>query len=179
MRRALEGHALTVEFRGVGLALRLAVDEGKLAVGPAFAADSDLRIAATPGSLLGMAFARLRGDSDAILPGKVEISGDAELARRMERLLSRFEPDIDEAFARVFGDIAGVQLARLLRRAFAGARDAGAAIARDGADWLVEESRILVARPEMEQFLDDVDAIRERADRLDARVRRVDAAGRA
>jgi len=36
-----------------------------------------------------------------------------------------------------------------------------------------EESRDLVAKPEVENFLDDVDALRERADRLDARVRRL------
>ncbi len=169
----LEGRALAVDFRGTGLALRLAVSGGALRVGPAFEADSDLRVAATPGSLLGMALARLRGDADAVLPGKVEIAGDAELARRVERLLTRFEPDVDEAFARVFGDVAGYQVARLLRGAFAGARAAAGGFARDSADWLVEEGRVLVARAEMEQFLDDVDDVRERGDRLAARVQRI------
>jgi ubiquinone biosynthesis accessory factor UbiJ len=148
-------------------------------VGPAFAGDTDLRVAATPGSLLGMAFARLRGDADATLPGKIEIAGDAELARRLERLVSRFEPDVDQAFARVLGDVAGFQLARALRRGFAFARDSASSLARDTADWLVEERRDLVARGEMEAFLDDVDDLRERGDRLDARVRRLHAASRA
>jgi ubiquinone biosynthesis protein UbiJ len=175
----LNGRAVNVEFRGTGLALRLAVDGERLAVGPAFAGESDLRVAATPGSLLGMAFARLRGDADAVLPGKVEIAGDAELARRLERLATRFEPDIDEAFARAFGDVAGFQIARLFRRGFAFARDSASALARDGADYLVEESRDLIARPEMEQFLDEVDELRERGDRLEARMRRFEAATRA
>ncbi|MEO8011057.1 MAG: SCP2 sterol-binding domain-containing protein [Dokdonella sp.] len=170
---ALDGRAIAADFRGTGLALRVRVNGERLEVGPAFSGDNDLRVSATPGSLLGMAFARLRGDDDAVLPGKVEIAGDAELARRLERLASRFEPDIDEAFTRVFGDVVGFQIARAFRRGFAFARDSASALVRDSADYLVEERRDLIAKPEMEQFLDDVDALRERGDRLEARVQRL------
>ena len=177
---ALDGRALRVDFRGSGLALRLAVDGDRLRVGPAFAGDNQLRVSATPGSLLGMAFARLRGEAGSALPpGSVEIAGDAELARRLERLATRFEPDIDEAFARVFGDVIGFQIARMFRRGFAFARDSTASLVRDTADYLVEESRDLVARPEMEEFLDEVDELRERGDRLDARMQRLATASRA
>jgi ubiquinone biosynthesis protein UbiJ len=127
-----------------------------------------------------MAAARLRGDADAALPpGQVEISGDADLARRIERLASRFEPDFDEAFARAFGDVIGFQLARGFRGALAGVGKSTSRLLRTSVEYLVEESRDLVARPELEQFFDEVDALRERADRLAARVRRIDPAARA
>ncbi|HMM65760.1 MAG TPA: SCP2 sterol-binding domain-containing protein [Dokdonella sp.] len=174
---ALDGRALRVDFRGTGLAMRVAVDGEHLRVGPAFQGDNQLRVSATPGGLLGMAFARLRGDADvAIPPGQVEIAGDAELARRIERLATRFEPDIDEAFARAFGDVVGFQIAKRLRSGLAAARKSAKGLARDTADYLVEESRDLIARPEMEQFLDEVDEVRERGDRLEARVKRLAAA---
>ncbi len=129
--------------------------------------------------MLAMATARLRGDADAALPpGQVEISGDAELARRIERLAARFEPDFDEAFARVFGDVIGFQLARGFRGALAGVRKSTSRLLRTSVEYLVEESRDLVAKPELEQFFDEVDALRERADRLAARVRRIDPAAR-
>lgn len=177
---ALDGRAVRVDFRGSGLAMRMAVDGDRLRVGPAFDGDNHLRVTATPGSLLGMAAARLRGDGDAGLPpGQVEIAGDAELARRLERLATRFEPDIDEAFARVFGDVIGFQIARAFRHGFAFARESASALVRDGADYLVEESRDLIAKPEMEEFLDDVDKLRERGDRLEARIQRLAAARRA
>lgn len=177
---SLDGRAVRVDFRGSGLAMRMAVEGERLRVGPAFAGENHLRVAATPGSLLGMAAARLRGDGDAGLPpGQVEIAGDAELARRLERLATRFEPDIDEAFARVFGDVLGFQIARAFRRGFAFARESASALIHDGADYLVEESRDLVAKPEMEEFLDDVDTLRERGDRLEARIQRLAAAQRA
>lgn len=176
---ALDGRALCIEFKGTGLAMRLAVDGQRLVVGPAFAGDSQLRVKATPASLLGLAFARLRGDGEtAIPPGHVEIAGDAELARRLERLATRFEPDIDEVFARAFGDVIGFQVARGFRRAIGLARRSTSALVRDTADYLVEERRDLIAKPEMEQFLDEVDELRERADRFEARFRRLNAAAR-
>jgi ubiquinone biosynthesis protein UbiJ len=74
---------------------------------------SQLRVAATPGSLLAMLFKR---DDDGISPGKVDIAGDAELARRLEKLASKFAPDFEEAFARTFGDVLGVPLAKAVRK---------------------------------------------------------------
>ncbi|HEX7915951.1 ubiquinone biosynthesis accessory factor UbiJ [Rudaea sp.] len=166
---ALEGRRIGVDLRGTGLAFAISVAGGKLIVGPHSEKSGDLNLRAAPASLL--AFALRRGDDDAVAPGKVEISGDADLARRMEKLMRGFRPDIEEAFAQTFGDIVGVPLARTLQRAFAYARESAHATAQDTAEFLREESRDLVAPAEMETFLDDVDALRERADRLEARVK--------
>ncbi len=165
----LEGRRIGVDLRGSGLALAITVTDGKLAVGPHWEKTSDLTLRAAPTSLL--AFALRRDGDDAVAPGKVDISGDADLARRMEKLLRGYRPDIEEAFAQTFGDIVGVPLARALQRAFAYARESAHAAAQDTAEFLREESRDLVAPTEMDAFLDDVDTLRERADRLEARVK--------
>lgn len=165
---ALEGRRIGVELRGANLALAIGVRDGKLAVGPHWEQPADLNLHASPASLL--AFALRRGEDSPLPPGKVDISGDAELARRMEKLFKGFRPDIEEAFAKTFGDVLGVPLARTLQRAFAWARESAHALVQDSAEYLREESRDLIAPAEMEQFLDDVDGVRERADRLAARV---------
>ena len=165
----LEGRRIGIDLRGSGLALALRVEDARLRVGPHWDAPSDLNLRAAPASLL--AFALRRGDDAPLPPGKVEISGDADLARRLEKLFRNFRPDIEEAFAQTFGDTFGVPLAQGLARAFAWTRESAQALAQDTAEFLREESRDVVAPAEMEQFLDDVDALRERADRLDARVR--------
>lgn len=172
--RRLDGRALSVTFTDTPLALRLAVSGETLEVGPAFGGDSALRVAATPGSLIGLLLRR--GDDAALAPGKVEIAGDAELARRLEKIASGYRPDFEEAFTRVFGDVIGVKLAQGFAAALRFARERGEALLRDGADYLREESRDLVAPGEMDEFLDDVDALRERGDRLDARIARLAAA---
>ncbi len=165
---ALEGQRIGVELRGLVLALAIAVQDGRLRVGPHWEKSSDLNLRAAPASLV--AFALRRGEDSVLPPGKVEISGDAELARRMEKLFRGFQPDIEEAFAKTFGDVLGVPLARTLQRAFEWSRESAKALAQDSAEFLREESRDLIAPAEMDSFLDDVDALRERADRLAARV---------
>lgn len=172
--RRLDGRALSVEFRDTPLALRLQVAGERLEVGPAFAGDSALRVAASPGSLIGLLLRR--GDDGAIAPGKVEIAGDAELARRLEKIASGYRPDFEEAFSRVFGDVIGVKLAQGFAGALRFARERSEALLRDGADYLREESGDLVAPAEMEEFLDDVDSLRERSERLEARLNRLRAA---
>lgn len=172
--RRLDGRALSVEFRNTPLALRLAVSGETLEVGPAFAGDSALRVAATPGSLVAMLLRR--GDDAALAPGKVEIAGDAELARRLEKIASGYRPDFEEAFTRVFGDVLGVKIAQGFAAGLRYARERGEALVRDGADYLREESRDLIAPGEMDEFLDDVDTLRERGERLEARIARLAAA---
>jgi ubiquinone biosynthesis protein UbiJ len=172
--RALDGRAIALTFRDTPLAMRIAVAGERLTIGPVFEGASGLRVTAAPFALLGLALAQ--GRDDTIAPGKIEISGDADLARRFERIAARFAPDFDEAFARAFGDVAGFQIARAVRRTLVGARGASRAFARDTATFLTEESRDLVAKAELDAFLDDVDDVRERADRIEARVRRLAAA---
>jgi ubiquinone biosynthesis protein UbiJ len=167
----LEGRRIGVELRGLNLALSICAHDGKLLVGPHWDAAPDLNVRAAPASLL--AFTLRRGDDAPLPPGKVEISGDAQLARTLEKIARDFRPDFEEAFARTFGDVIGVALARALRTAFAHARESAQALAQDTAEFLREESRDLIAPAEMEQFLDDVDNLRERVDRLAARVQRL------
>jgi ubiquinone biosynthesis protein UbiJ len=168
---ALDGRSVQLHLRGPELALAVTVAEGRLRVGPP-RNDSQLRVAATPGSLLAMA---LRRDEEGAAPGRVEIAGDADLARRLEKLAAKFAPDFEEAFARTFGDVLGVPLARAVRAALAHARDGAAHLSEDAADWLRDEARLAVPRGEVDDFLDGVDALRERSERLEARLARLEA----
>jgi len=166
---AMEGRSVQLHLRGVELALAVTVEQQRLKVGPA-PESSDLRVAATPGSLLSMLFRR-GGD---MAPGKVEIAGDAELARRLEKLASGFAPDFEEAFARTFGDVLGVPLAKAVRSGLSHARETATHLSQDGAAWLRDEARMVLAPGEVEGFLDDVDALRERTERLEARLARLE-----
>jgi ubiquinone biosynthesis protein UbiJ len=170
---ALDGRRVELHLRGPELALAVAVQGERLRVGPPGedAQGGRLKVAASPGSLLAMVLRR--GDDGAAAPGKVEIAGDAELARRLERLASQFAPDFEEAFARSFGEVLGVPLARAVRRVLAHARESASHLAEDGADWLREEARVAVHPAELEGFLDGVDALRERSERLEARLERL------
>src|SRR5690348_13199120 len=165
----LNGRSVQLHLRGPEIALAVTVEDTRLHVGPP-QEESQLRVAATPGSLLAMMFRR---DDDGIAPGKVEIAGDAELARRLEKLAGKFAPDFEEAFARTFGDVLGVPMARAVRNGLAHARDTASHLTEDGADWLRDEVRVAMAPGEVDGFLDGVDELRERSERLESRVQRL------
>ncbi|APG06366.1 sterol-binding protein [Luteibacter rhizovicinus DSM 16549] len=169
---ALDGRSVQVHLSGPELALRISVQKGRLRVGPPEEGGS-LRVTASPGSLLAMA---IRRDDDGVAPGKVDIAGDAELARRLEKLTRHYAPDVEEAFAKTFGDTVGVPLAKAFRDAFAHARETVSHLTEDGADWLRDEGRVAVAPGEADAFLDGVDDVRERTERAEARLARLERA---
>jgi ubiquinone biosynthesis protein UbiJ len=171
----LDGRHVQLHLRGPEIALTVMVNGERLRVGPPEGADATtgrtLRVAATPGSLLAMA---LRRGDDGVAPGQVEIAGDADLARRLQKLASRFAPDFEEAFARSFGDVLGVPLAKAVRKALAHAKSSAGHVLEDGAAWLRDETRMALAPGEVEGFLDGVDHLRERSERLEARLARLE-----
>ena len=165
----LQGRSIQLHLRGPELALSVTVEGQRLKVGPPQDL-SQLRVTASPGSLLAMA---LRRGDEGVSPGKVEIAGDADLARRLEKLASSFQPDFEEAFARSFGDVLGVPLAQAIARGLRHAKESAGHFTEDGADWLRDEARLTPAMGEVDDFLDGVDALRERTERLEARLARL------
>jgi ubiquinone biosynthesis protein UbiJ len=177
--RALDGQrvALALEPLAAGaqpLALQVRVDGERLVVGPVAGDEPDLSVRSTLGGLLAQLPMFRRQDVPAV--GTMKLSGDAELARRLQQLATRFDPDWQQPFAAVFGDVLGVQVANAVAAAFRHARDAGRDLAGTAAEYVTEESRDVVARAELDAFHDDVDALRDDAARLAARVDRLRAA---
>lgn len=168
----LEGRRVRLAMPAPALALSVAVEQGRLRVGPPLPPGEDgLAISATLGAALSQA-SPWRDPAEPPV-GRVAIAGDAELARRVQRLLQQFDPDWDAALAGAFGDVAGHQLGKALRGARRFAREGAAALAQDSADFLVQESRDLVASAEIAHFCDEVDALRDRVERLEIRLRRI------
>lgn len=166
----LEGRRLELALTAPPIALAATVDEGRFRIGPAGGDNpADLSVRTGIGALLSQL---LPGNATAP-GGRITISGDAELARRLQQLVQRFDPDVDEAFTRVFGDVAGVQIARAFKTGLAALRRNAGATVRDVADYLVEEDRSVVGRAEQSALHDDIDALRDDVDRLERRLQRL------
>lgn len=168
----LDGRRVALHLSSPPLALQIRVADGRLEVGPVDAADAaDLSVRSTLGGLLGQ-LPFLRND-DAPPVGQLRLEGDAELAQRLQRLAGRFDPDWQQPFARVFGDVLGVQIANALAAGLRQARVVAGELAGSAAEYVTEESRDVVPRAELDAFFDDVDAMRDDTERLVARVARL------
>lgn len=176
---ALDGRRITLQVDAPPLALAIIVRGERLVVGPVREgeAEPDLAVRASLGALLAR-LAPSRGAGDDARH-RVRIAGDAELARRLQRLAANFDPDWARPFAAVFGEVLGHQVARAVQGALRAGLATARTLAHDGAEYLTEESRDIVGKAELSAFNDDVDALRDRAERLAARVARLSREGRA
>ncbi len=169
--RALEGRRVVLRLSAPALALQVRVAGERLEVGPVADDEPDLSVKATLGGLLSQ-LPFLRND-DAPPVGKLRIEGDADLARRLQKLAERFDPDWQQPFVRVFGEIAGVQIANAVAAGLRHARGAAGAFAVNAAEFVTEESRDVIPREELNAFHDDVDTLRDDVERMAARVSRL------
>ena len=170
LARRLEGTSLQVDIEGI-TRIRASAHRGRLAL----LAGSDSAADAVVSGSLSALLQLLRGGANRE-PGRpaAQIRGDAETANRYRELFMLARPDPEEELSRWIGDFPARRVSLIARRAleFAGRvrRTAGENIA----EYLQEEGRDLVNRTELEEFLRGVDELRETADRIEARLGRLE-----
>jgi ubiquinone biosynthesis protein UbiJ len=170
--RRLDGQRVALEIARPPLALQVTVVGDRLVVGPVDQADeADLSVRSTLATLVAQLPMFRRDDAPPV--GRLRVSGDAELARRLQRLAEQFDPDWQRPFAAVFGDVVGVQIAKAIANALRQGRDLSRNLAETAAEYVTEESRDVVGRNELNAFHDDVDVLRDDVERLAARVARL------
>ncbi len=170
--RPLAGRVLAVELEEIELPLRFTFTEH--AIEPAATdAVADATVKAHPAALLSLA---LRGDQGST--GAVEFRGDVAVVHGVRKLLGELEIDWEEQLASVTGDILAHQLGNLARGAARWFTQSGRTVEQNLGEYLTEESRQLPGEPEVSGFLSGVDRLREDADRLAARLTRLERAVR-
>lgn len=169
--RGLEGRRIEAVLQSPDIALAIDVRDGRLLVGPVDAGrEPDIGFRTKLSGLL-QSLPMFAQGKPAI--GAMRISGDVELARLLQNLVKEFDPDWQQPFVAAFGPILGPQAAKLLGSAFRQARTVAGNLAQSGAEYVTEEARIVVGKAELDDFLNQVDDVRQRGDRLQARVDRL------
>ncbi len=117
----LEGRRLQTDLEGLGISLFFTFKHGVVRVRLETDGPPDTVISGTPLALFAMAEPE---DAEWGLPdSKVQINGDASLARDLERIFSKLEPDWKAPLNTLLGDTAGYQTAEGIRRGVKMARE--------------------------------------------------------
>jgi ubiquinone biosynthesis protein UbiJ len=172
LARRLQGTSLQIDVEGLFCA-RVSTQGARLALLAADAAsNADASISGSPAALLQL----FRGGAAARQPGRpaAQIRGDAEIANRYRELLLLARPDPEEELSRWIGDFPARRVSQFAERVFRFARQARRTAGENIAEYLQEEGRDLVNRTELEEFLHGVDELRETADRIEARLGRLE-----
>jgi ubiquinone biosynthesis accessory factor UbiJ len=173
LARKLDGRALELEVQGTPIRIFLEAHDGRLALADRREVPADARLSGTPLSLLALAGP---GSEGRLRSGGVRIEGDAEVAQAFRELLEQTRPDFEEELSRAIGDVAARRVANLARDVLAFGQRATDSFATSAAEYLQEEGRDLPVRVEVEEFLKDVDRLRDDAERLEARLTRLEKA---
>jgi ubiquinone biosynthesis protein UbiJ len=196
LARRLQGTSLQIEIEGF-TRVRASAHQGRLALlsgddwgaAHAAAAHAGAADAAAPQSAASQpaANATISGSPTALLqlltgganrpPGRAaaQVRGDAEIANLYRELFMLARPDPEEELSRWIGDVPARHLSQFARRALQLARRVRRTAGENIAEYLQEEGRDLVNKWELEEFLRGVDQLRETADRIEARLARLEA----
>ena len=167
----LDGRVLALVLEGTPVTLWFKVHDGDVAIETRHEGTADARLAGTPFSLLSLVGP---GAAERVRSAGIRIEGDAEVAQRFQGLLQLAQPDFEEELARVIGDVAAHQVANLARGFLDWGRKAADSFSQNVAEYLQEEGRDVPSRVELEEFLESVDHLRSDADRLEARLGRLE-----
>lgn len=167
----LAGRHLAIDVLGTGIVFCVAVETQSVRVSADLPDTVDVTLSGSPAALMGLlgsqpTAARVRRSG-------ITITGDVEVAQRLNAILAGLDIDWEEQLARVVGDPLAHQTARVageLRDWEAGARSA---LLMDVGEYLRDESRVVASSMELGTFAAGVDRIRDDIERLELRVRRL------
>lgn len=166
----LDGRMLRLDLEGVGIKLFFAFSATLVQVSIDPDDEPDTVISGSPLALFSMAVPDRDGSWGG--PGsRVTISGDATLARDLERLFARLDPDWESTLSRLFGDVWGHQVAAGIRSGSDQARAAAGNAAEMISEFLKRDTGPLVQSADIKTFADAVDETRDAVERLEARLR--------
>lgn len=164
----LHGKVIAFELAGLGQTLYLIPTPSGVQVLSRYEDEPDCILSGTP-----LALARM-GDretsSDQLFSGEVRISGDTELAHRFGKILGGMAIDWEAQLAHYTGSLVAEDVAGVVRELGGWGRRTLNTLELDLRELLQRELRILPERAEVEQYLADVDEVRDGIERLEARL---------
>lgn len=170
---ALNGRCIGIEL--VGLDLQLFIHPGEQGIRLSDHLDADAEAdTILRGTPLGMARLGLGQDTEKTLfSGAVTISGDVETGQTFKGILDAMDIDWEEQLSKLTGDVIAHQLGNGARRIGTLLKHGRRTLQQDIGEYLQEELRVLPSRIETENFSSDVTRLSIDADRLAARIRRL------
>ena len=109
----------------------------------------------------------------ALINSDVAFSGNSQSLVDLQSALAELELDWESQLAPVIGDIPSHLLGKGVRHALKFGQRAASSFGRHLEEYLHEEARLLPCREEVEDFFDDIAQLKERSDRLEARLQRL------
>jgi len=111
-----------------------------------------------------------RDQNQLLKDGTLEIQGDSHVASVFNKVLNEIEIDWQDVISKYTGDVLAHQIATGAKSMASVVRRLGENLRLDVRDYLQDDLQIAVTKCEVEHFIENVDDLRARTDRLEARL---------
>lgn len=165
---------ITVRERGIKLAWLTAARTVPGEVAPPVWEQPDVELSGPPSALLRLATS-LSGNSPvpAAPVSDVQVQGDMGMLDSLRSIAARLRLDWEALLAARVGDVAAHAIWQRATGVGAWRREAVETLERNLGEWLRYESQSAPGRAEVRAHCDEVDEVRDAADRLEARIERL------
>lgn len=168
--KKLDGRRVRLELQDLAITLDFIFTAYRVEVSLDTEAEADTVVSGSMPALFAMAMPDEEDRWGG--PGsRVKISGDATLARDLERLFSKLDPDWEAGVAQFTGDVLAHQLVAGFKGMAASLFNTGKQMHEAAGDYLTSEQSPLPQPEELRDFADEVDSLRDAVERLEARMR--------
>ena len=171
--KALHDKIILLHIKGLDLDVYSLVGAEDIQLLGEYAGTPDATISGSLASLVRLG--QSEDSASAMLESDVEISGDMRVAEGFSRMLSEASIDWEDLLSKIVGDIPAYQAGSTVRKGNEWVSETVDAMKNNVAEYLSEESRMVPAKAEINQFMEDVDDLRMAGDRLEARLKLLEA----
>ena len=108
-----------------------------------------------------------------LINSDLEIIGNSAPLIALQTIVAKMQPDWEAPLVEVLGDVAGHQLANLLRKVFSWGQNSSKSLRRQLSEFILEEGRLSPPAAELENFYQEIDSLVLKTDRIESRLKRL------
>ena len=168
---SLEGRVIAIHITGINETLYLFPGHDGIMILSDFDGEADTTLHGTPVALAKLGLSR--DPRDILFSGEVTITGDTRLGQKFRKILSQVDIDWEEILSHYTGDMIAHRLGNRVRELSSWWRRSVSSVQQNSGEYLQEETRVVAANAEVEEFLAQVDKLRDDVARLEARIKRL------
>ena len=165
----LDNKSVTLKLKEFSSPIFFKVEDQKIKVFSSFEDETDVHMLSSIPVLINMTVAS-RGD-ESILGSDIEMSGNMEVGRQFRDIFKNLDIDWEESLSRYTGDIVAHKLGNGFRQFNHWLGTTKQSIQRDISEYLQQESQQLPEADEVNEFIAQVDSIRQSVERAEARIK--------
>lgn len=163
----LNGHVFQLQLTAPELDFYLIPGDQEIRLCGLFEGEADTKLSGSASELFKLATAN--DPANALINGDLELHGDSNALISLQKIGQQLELDWEAPLADLFGDVVGHHMGNSLRKGFSFASQLFGNIKRQTEEYIKEESDLLPPRWQVETFYSDIESIKLRTERLEAR----------